>query len=123
MGRTIMLVEDYEDTRLFMKLLLESYGYEVIEAADGSEAVESLKAHLPDLVLMDISMPVMDGITATRTIRGFAKGGNVPIIAVTAYGRELHKKVLDAGCDDLIEKPIDFEEFETVLHRYLEDSK
>src|SRR5215204_470281 len=100
MGRTILIVEDYEDTRLFMKLLLESYGYEVIEAADGSEAVESLKAHLPDLVLMDISMPVMDGITATRTIRGFENGGNVPIIAVTAYGRVLHRKVLDAGCDD-----------------------
>ena len=120
MGRTILIVEDYEDARLFMKFLLEGFGYEVIEAADGSEAVESVKAHVPDLVLMDISMPVMDGIAATRAIRKFVDGGDVPIIAVTAYGKELRKRVLAAGCNAFIEKPIDFDSFETVLLQYLD---
>ena len=121
MGRTVLIVEDYDDARLFMKFLLESYGYEVIEAADGAQALKCLKTHAPDLVLMDISMPVMDGITATKIIRKFENGYHLPIIAVTAYGKELHKKVLDAGCDYLIEKPIDFDEFETVIHHYLDD--
>jgi CheY-like chemotaxis protein len=121
MGRTILIVEDYEDARLFMKFLLEGYGYEVIEAADGQEAVESLKYHCPDLILMDVSMPVMDGLTATKAIRTFKEGGDVPIIAVTAHGRGLQKKALEAGCNDLIEKPIDFDEFEMVVHQYLDD--
>ena len=121
MGRTILIVEDYEDTRQFMKFLLEGYGYEVLEAADGSEAVEALKCNCPDLILMDISMPVMDGIAATKAIRNFKAGAEIPIIAVTAHSRELEQKVLDAGCNELIEKPIDFEAFETVLHQYLDD--
>ena len=117
-----MIVEDYEDARLFMRFLLEGYGYEVIEAADGLEAVESLKFKCPDLILMDISMPVMDGITATKTIRNIKEGGEIPIIAVTAHGKLLYQKAIEAGCNDLIEKPIDFEEFETVLNQYLENS-
>ena len=121
MGRTILIVEDYEDARLFMKILLESYGYEVIEAANGAEALEWLETRAPDLVLMDISMPVMDGITATKTIRKSETGDHLPIIAVTAHGRELHKYALDAGCDYLIEKPIDFDEFKMVIHLYLDD--
>ena len=120
MSRTILVVEDYEDSRLFMKLLLESYGYEVIEAGDGLEAVETIRKHFPDLILMDISMPVMDGLTATKTIRKFKQGGNIPIIAVTAHGNRLYKKAIDAGCNDLIEKPFDFDSLETVLKHYLE---
>jgi len=121
MGRTVLVVEDYADTRLFMKLLLEGYGYEVIEAEDGQEAVEVLKGNCPDLILMDISMPVMDGIAATKAIRNFKNGGDVPIIALTAFGKTLHEKALNAGCNDLIGKPIDFDEFETLLHQYLDD--
>jgi len=120
MGRTVLIVEDYEDARLFMKFLLESYGYAVVEAENGAQALEWLETHAPDLVLMDISMPVMDGITATKTIRKSENGNHLPIIAVTAYGTELHKKVLEAGCDALIEKPIDFDEFEMVMHLYLD---
>jgi two-component system, cell cycle response regulator DivK len=121
MGRTILIVEDYEDARLFMKILLESYGYQVLEAENGAEALECLETHAPDLVLMDISMPVMDGITATKTIRKAETVNHLPIIAVTAHGRQLHKNILDAGCDYLIEKPIDFDEFEMVMHLYLDD--
>ena len=84
MPRTILIVEDYEDTRLCMKFILESYGYEVDEAADGLEAIKSIKHHLPNLILMDISMPVMDGLTATKNIRKFKQERN-SIIAVTAH--------------------------------------
>jgi CheY-like chemotaxis protein len=121
MGRTVLIVEDYDDARLFMKILLESYGYEVLEAENGAKALECLETHAPDLVLMDISMPVMDGITATKTIRKSETDNHLPIIAVTAHGRELYEYVLKAGCDYMIEKPIDFEEFEIVLHHYLDD--
>jgi CheY-like chemotaxis protein len=121
MKRKILIVEDYEDTRIFMKYLLESYGYQVIEAADGLEAIETIKHHFPDLILMDIGMPVMDGLTATKTIRKFKQGAEVPIIAVTAHGKMLYTKAIEAGCNDLIEKPIDFDQFETVLNQYLEE--
>jgi CheY-like chemotaxis protein len=70
---------------------------------------------------MDIGMPVMDGLTATKTIRKFKQGAAVPIIAVTAHGKMLYKKAIEAGCNDLIEKPIDFEQFETVLNQYLDE--
>ena len=119
MGRKILLVEDYEDTRLFMKFLLESYGYEVTEAVDGLEAIESFKHHFPDLILMDIAMPVMDGLTATKAIRQFKHGAVIPIIAVTAHGKQFYEKAIEAGCNQLISKPIDFDSLEPVLNQYL----
>jgi len=121
MKRKILVVEDYEDTRIFMKFLLESYGYQVMEAADGYEAIEAIKDHFPDLVLMDIALPVMDGLTATKTIRKFKEGSGVPIIAVTAHGKQFYQKAIEAGCNDLIEKPIDFDEFENVINQYFEE--
>ena len=121
MKRKILIVEDYEDTRIFMKFLLESYGYQVIEAADGYEAIETIQQLIPDLILMDIALPMMDGLTATKTIRKFKQGAEVPIIAVTAHGRLLYQKAIEAGCNDLIEKPIDFDEFETVISQYLDE--
>jgi CheY-like chemotaxis protein len=102
-----------------MKILLEIYGYDVLEAGDGLQAVETMKVNFPDLVLMDISMPVMDGLTATKAIRAFNRGINVPIIALTAHGNRLYDKAIAAGCNDLIEKPVDFDSFEIVLRHYL----
>lgn len=119
MGRTILIVEDYEDSRCFMKVLLETYGYDVLEAADGLEAIKTTRESFPDLILMDISMPLMDGLTATKTIRTFKRGVNIPIIAITAYGKRFYKKAIEAGCNDLIEKPVDFDSLETVLKQYL----
>jgi CheY-like chemotaxis protein len=119
MRRTILVVEDYEDSRFFMKFLLESYGYEVIEAGNGSEAVEIMRDHFADLILMDISMPVMDGLTATKAIRRFNQASEIPIIAVTAYGRRFYNQAIEAGCNDLIEKPFDFDSLETVIKQYL----
>lgn len=119
MAKTILIVEDYEDTRGFMKILLESYGYQVVEAADGIEAVDRFKSVHPDLILMDISLPVVDGLTATKTIREIADGEQIPIIAVTAFGNRYLQRALEAGCDALIDKPVDFDALEPVLSQYL----
>jgi CheY-like chemotaxis protein len=120
MGKKVLLVEDYEDARLFMKILLEGYDFEVTEAVDGLEAVTIIKQRLPDLVLMDIAMPVMDGLTATRAIRKFERCSKIPIIAVTAHGKHLYEMAIAAGCNDVIAKPIDFQTFEPLLNQYLE---
>jgi len=119
MVKTVLIVEDYEDTREFMKILLESYGYRVIEAADGIEAIDRVRQYHPDLILMDISLPFVDGLTATRTIRDFAADSQVPIIAVTAFGKIYYSKAIAAGCNDLIDKPVDFDALEPILRSYL----
>lgn len=119
MVRRILIVEDYEDARLCMKLILEIFGYEVIEAANGLEAVEATRQQFPHIILMDISMPVMDGLTATKTIRTFQQMTAVPIIAVTAHGTQLYQEAIAAGCDDLIGKPVDFDSLELLLDQYL----
>ena len=118
MGKKVLVVEDYEDSREFMKFLLEYNGLEVEEAANGYEALEAVRKHVPDLILMDISMPVMDGLTATRKIRESVKG-KLPIIAITAQGHGFYKKAIEAGCDDLIDKPLDFNDLQPLLKRYL----
>lgn len=119
MPKIVLIVEDYDDTRSFMKFIVESYGYEVIEASDGIEAINSFKEFHPDLILMDISLPMVDGLTATRAIREFDTSGKVSIIAVTAFGKLYFKQAIEAGCDHLIDKPIDFEMLEPVINRYL----
>lgn len=119
MSKTVLIVEDYPDTRLMMKYLLQRFGYEVIEAADGQEAVDKVKQANPDLILMDISMPVMDGLTATQIIRKTDGFATVPIIAVTAYGKSYYRQAIEAGCDDLINKPLDFDNLEPILEQYL----
>jgi CheY-like chemotaxis protein len=119
MGMKVLVVEDYEDSRQFLKFLLEHYGCQVAEAANGYEAVQAVKDQLPDLVLMDISMPLMDGLTATRKIRESGAGSKLPIIAVTAQGHTYYKKAIEAGCNDLIDKPLDFNVLQPVLKRYL----
>lgn len=119
MKKKVLIVEDYEDTRGFMKLLIEGYGYQVVEATDGIEAVDKTRQQHPDLILMDISLPVVDGLTATRAIREFSFAAHIPIIAVTAFGKLYHKKAIEAGCDDLIDKPVDFDALEPMLNHYL----
>ncbi len=119
MAKTVLIVEDYADTRTMMKFLLQRFGYEVIEAADGQEAVDRAKESVPDLILMDLSLPVIDGLTATETIRKFEGFGKIPIIAVTAYGNSYYKRAIEAGCDDLINKPLDFDKLEPILEQYL----
>lgn len=122
MSKKVLIVEDYEDTREFMKFLLETYGYQVIEAGDGIEAMDRFRQQHPDLILMDISLPLVDGLTATRAIRALdadSKNPQVPIIAVTAFGKYHYQKAIDAGCNDLIDKPVDFDVLEPILRHYL----
>ena len=122
MSKKILVVEDYEDSRSFMKFLLEGKGYQVSEARDGIEAFDRFKQIHPDLILMDISLPQVDGLTATKAIRDIeAEGESVPIIAVTAFGKLYYKKAIEAGCNELIDKPVDFDSLEPVISQYLED--
>jgi CheY-like chemotaxis protein len=119
MLKKILIAEDYADTRSFMKHLIESYGFQALEASDGQQAVEAVRREHPDLVLMDLAMPVMDGLDATRTIRKFDGKSRLPIIAVTAHGESFYRQALEAGCDDLINKPLDFAALEPILNQYL----
>ncbi len=119
MSKIVLVVEDYADTRTMMKFLLQRFGYDVIEAADGQEAVDRAKENQPDLILMDLSLPVMDGLTATQIIRKVEGYGKIPIIAVTAYGNSYYRRAIEAGCDDLINKPLDFDKLEPILEQYL----
>ena len=119
MAKTILIVEDFKDTRVLMKFLLEDLGYQVLEAEDGWKAVESVKRKVPDLILMDMALPNTDGLSATKIIRQIKETSRIPIIAFTASGEFIHKQAIEAGCDDMINKPIDFAVLKPVLNQYL----
>jgi len=103
-----------------MKLMLEFEGYRVLEAENGREAVETALRERPDAILMDMSLPVMDGCQATRRMRARPELASVPIIACTAHNRwEWRGKAILAGCTDFITKPLDSKELAAMLLRYL----
>lgn len=117
---TILLVEDTEDNRFMMKRLLEMSGYRVVEATNGEEAVRVAEAECPGLILMDLSLPIIDGLAATRLIRKLPKCQKTPIIAVSAHDTsDFQAEALDAGCNNYITKPIDFNELEELIVREL----
>jgi CheY-like chemotaxis protein len=120
---TILVVEDTPDTRELIRLILEFKGYRVLEAENGLDGVETARRERPDAILMDMSLPMLDGCQATRLIRKEPALGAVPIIACTAYNRwEWRGKAILAGCTDFITKPIDSEGLLAMLSRYLRDS-
>ncbi len=100
------MAEDHEDSREALRALLEAFGFHVVLAANGREAVEQTLAAHPDLILMDIMMPDVDGFEATRRIRSMAATRRVPIIAVTAMDGA-HSLALEAGADDCVRKPVE----------------
>ena len=108
MPPSILLVEDYDDTRDMLRVLLESRGYEVIEAADGIEAINKAKEFRPNLILMDIGLPGMDGIAATSAIKAESECADIPVIAVTAFS-DISERIQNAGFIELVTKP--FEHF------------
>lgn len=113
---TVLLVEDTEDNRFMMRRLLEMSGYHVVEATNGEEAVRLAAAESPGLILMDLSLPVIDGLAATRLIRKLPNGANTPIIAVSAHDTsDFLTEALQAGCNSYITKPIDFNELEQLI--------
>jgi CheY-like chemotaxis protein len=117
---TILVVEDFEDNRFMMRRLLEMSGYRVVEAVNGEEAVTLACSELPELILMDLSLPQLDGLAATRRIRQHPELKEVPIVAVSAHDTaDFHADALAAGCNDYVTKPIDFDELEALLNRLL----
>ena len=118
---TVLLVEDTEDNRFMMRRLLEMSGYRVVEATNGDEAVKLAEAERPGLILMDLSLPVIDGLAATRLIRKLPELEKTPIIAVSAHDTtDFLTEALQAGCNSYITKPIDFNELEQLIVRELD---
>ncbi len=117
---TVMVVEDFEDNRFMMRRLLEMSGYRVLEAINGQEAIDLARRELPHLILMDLSLPQLDGLAATRRIRQHPELRDVPIVAVSAHDTaDFHADALAAGCNDYVTKPIDFDQLEALLGRLL----
>ena len=117
---TVLLVEDTEDNRFMMRRLLEMSGYRVVEARNGEEAVKTAETQDPGLILMDLSLPLIDGLAATRLIRKLPNCKHTPIIAVSAHDTaDFHSEALQAGCDRYVTKPIDFSELEELIGQLL----
>ncbi len=106
---TLLLVEDNEMNRDMLVRRLQRRGYEVAMAADGGQGMEMARSESPDLILMDMSLPVLDGWEATRLLKAAPETQFIPIIALTAHAMSGDReKALDAGCDDYDTKPVDF---------------
>src|SRR3979409_784463 len=106
--RTILLVEDFDDTRLMMNVWLVKNGYRVVEAETGEEAISVAQRELPDLIIMDVMMPGMNGLDATQRIREYQALRGTPIVAVSAYGaNEYRSLAIDAGCNEYVSTPFD----------------
>ena len=116
----VMVVDDADDIRQLISMQLRWRGYEVIEATNGEQAVELAMRNHPGLILMDLSMPVMDGYEATRRIRALPGFVEVPIVAVSAFCDPCNvHKALEAGCVECVSKPIDFPAFDKVVLKHL----
>ena len=109
-SRTILIIEDYTDTRELLSAMLRGKGYKVIEAEDGLEGLLKATALYPDLIIMDLSLPEMDGVEAARRIHRQAKLAHIPIFVVSAYlTEEVKVDVCEAGCVEIFPKPFDAE--------------
>ena len=118
--QTILLVEDFDDTRLMMKLWLQKKGYRVIEAENGQQAVDLAQREQPDLIIMDMMMPGLGGLDATRQIREYRTLRQTPIVAVSAYGADEYRaRALDAGCNEYVPTPFDPEKLSQLIERLL----
>lgn len=119
----ILYVEDNPENRLLIKRILEVEGYTVAEAENASKAFEFVKTQTPDLILMDINMPDVDGYTLTAQLKTLPHLFNVPIIALTAnVMRGDRERTLAAGCDGYIQKPVDVDELPEQISRYLKNA-
>jgi two-component system, cell cycle response regulator DivK len=122
--KVVLVVEDFEDNRFMMRRLLEMAGYEVVEATDGEQALTVAQHAKPALILMDLSLPRLDGLAATRGIRQHPELCDVPIVAVSAHdSADFHAEALAAGCNDYVAKPIDFDQLDALLARVLGEAK
>jgi two-component system cell cycle response regulator DivK len=123
-NKLFLVVEDFEDSRFMMRRLLEMAGYNVLEASDGEQAVQMAVDSRPALILMDLSLPKLDGLAATRQIRQQKGLKRVPILAVSAHDSpESRNEALAAGCNEYVTKPIDFDQLHALLERFVPQTK
>lgn len=111
MTKKILVVEDYEDARTMIRVRLMLEGYQIIEAANGKDAIELATNESPDLIIMDVAMPVLDGIETTRILKSLNETKRIPIIALTAHIHNsfIKEKTKEAGVDEYLGKPVDIE--------------
>ena len=115
-----MVVEDNEKNRKLVRVVLKAKGYNIIEAATGEEALNLLKNQKPDIILMDIQLPGIDGLTLIKQIKASVITKDIPIIAVTAYAMKGdEQKILDTGCDAYVSKPINTQELPLIVEKYI----
>ena len=114
--RTILIVDDFDDTRLLLRTWLERRGFRVVEADNGLDAIARAESDAPDLIIMDVQMPKLDGLSATRQIRQVKELDDVPIVAVSAYGADQYRDhALAAGCNEYVSTPFEPEELERLI--------
>ena len=122
MAKLILIIDDDPKNVVLVRDLLQVNGYSTNEATDGKEGVELAKANKPDLILMDIQMPEMDGLEATRILKTDAATRNIPIIALSSYAMMGDKeRILEAGCDGYLSKPVDIKELLKTVAEYLSE--
>lgn len=118
----VMVAEDDDDNRFVLKKLLEMRGYTVVEAANGQEVIDLTPCAHPDLILMDLRMPVLNGLATTRRLRRHAQARvrRVPIVALSAYDAAYQRDVaIEAGCDEYVSKPVDYDRLENLIDALL----
>ena len=114
----ILLVEDNEDNRDMLSRRLERKGFVVTLAIDGLDGINKAKENMPDLILMDMSLPIMDGWQATKTLKSEPETKNIPVIALTAHAMSSDRdKAIEAGCDDYDTKPVDFKRLQAKIEK------
>ena len=119
-SKTVLIIEDNEMNMKLVRTLLEIGKYQVLEAADAETGIELAKKHHPDLILMDIQLPAMDGLHATHLIKADSDTRGIPVVALTSYAMQGdEKKALAAGCAGYMSKPIDTRQFLKTLSQYL----
>ena len=119
-GKTVLLVEDNEDNRIVYSTILRHFGYRVMEALNGEEGIAKARAEKPDLILMDISIPIIDGWEATQVLKHDPKTNDIPIIALTAHALASDReKAMEVGCDGYLAKPCEPRAVVAEVQRFL----
>jgi CheY-like chemotaxis protein len=115
----VLIVEDFADTRELLKMIVRLQGCDTAEAADGAEGVAAAAREQPDLILMDLNLPILDGWEATRRIRAGAKTSHIPVVAISAQcSGDWKQSALAAGACECMEKPVNFAAMDSLLRRY-----
>jgi CheY-like chemotaxis protein len=118
MKKKILIAEDHADIRDMMSIFVEAIGFEPITASDGQEAIELALKHIPELILMDLTMPVMDGVEAATIMRTHDLLADTPIVAVTAYSASVPDHIKTDSFDYVIDKPVDISSLKPILEKF-----